>query len=140
MKRSVLVDTGPLLALLDARDRYHSWVRAQFAVVEPPLLTCEAVLTEACYLASRELGSSASLLSLFSNGVVRLSFSLLDNWQEVCGLMRRFSNVPMSLADACLTRMSELSDDRVLLTMDSDFHVYRRHGRKCIPLLIPPSS
>lgn len=51
--------------------------------------------------------------------------------------MRRYADVPMSLADACLVRMSELSDDASVLTLDSDFRIYRRLGRQAIPLLTP---
>ena len=133
----MLLDTGPLLALIDARDAYHDWSRLQFADIEPPLLTCEPVLTEACFLAQRELGNTDSLLALLTNGVVRLSFSLHENWTEVCSLLRRYTNVPMSLADACLVRMSELNKDSTVLTLDSDFRVYRRHVRNSIPLFLP---
>jgi hypothetical protein len=55
----------------------------------------------------------------------------------VVSLMRRYDNVPMSLADACLVRMSELIEDCTILTLDNHFRVYRRHGRRSIPLLIP---
>jgi predicted nucleic acid-binding protein len=137
---STLIDTGPLLALIDARDKYHSWVRSQFAVLEPPLATCDAVWTEACFLAQRELRGTSSLWGLVDHGVVRLSFSLEANWVIVSELMRRYSNVPMSLADACLVRMSEIIEDSLLLTLDNDFRIYRRLGRKSIPLLIPPAK
>ena len=139
MTRSVLLDTEPLLALIDARDRHHGWVRSQFTAIEPALLTCEPVLTEACFLAQRELGRTDAVWGLLDRGVVRLAFSLDDNWSEVSALVRPYSSVPMSLADACLVRMSELTADCVVLTLDSDFRVYRRHGRKSIPLLMPPS-
>lgn len=140
MKRSVLLDAGPLLALIDARDQHHDWARSQFADIEPPLLSCEPVLTEACFLAQRELASTDSLLALFTTGVVRLSFSLETHWNDVAALMRRYADVPMSLADACLVRMSELQDDCTVLTLDNDFRVYRRHRRRSIPLLIPAAQ
>jgi predicted nucleic acid-binding protein len=140
MKRSVLVDTGPLLSLINARDQHHDWLRIQYADIEPPLETCEPVLIEACFLARRELGSTESLLELFSTGVVRLSFSLQENWSEVCSLMRRYADIRISLADSSLVRMSELISDCTVLTLDNDFRVYRRHRRKSIPLLIPDSK
>lgn len=137
MKRSVLLDTGPLLALINARDHYHDWVQAEFADIEPPLLTCEAVLTEACFLARREFGSVDALLGVFTTGVVRLSFSLEQNWSEVTALIRQYTDMPMSLADACLVRMSELVSNGTVLTLDSDFRVYRRHRRQKIPVRMP---
>ena len=52
MKQRVILDTGPLVALLNGKDKYHRWVTMQFARIKPPLLTCEAVLSEACFLLS----------------------------------------------------------------------------------------
>ncbi|HKI38729.1 MAG TPA: PIN domain-containing protein [Gemmataceae bacterium] len=134
----VLVDTGPLIALIDHRDQHHAWVRSQFDGIEPPLLTCEAVLTEACHLARRTDGGTQAALDLFERGVARLAFDLDENFAHVSSLMRRYANVPMSLADACLVRMSELVAGCVVFTLDSDFRIYRRHGRQKIPLVIPP--
>jgi uncharacterized protein len=134
----VLVDTGPLIALLDRRDEHHAWVEAQLAEIVPPMLTCEAVLTEACHLATRMgLGPQAAL-ELLERGVVRLAFDLHDNFVPVSSLVRRYAHVPMSLADACLVRLSELVGDSVVFTLNSDFRIYRRHRRQKIPLVIPP--
>jgi predicted nucleic acid-binding protein len=135
---TVLLDKGPLIALIDRRDQHHTWAQSQFAEILPPLLTCEAVLTEACYLAQRTGGRMQAALELFERGVVRLAFDLGANFAPVASLMRRYANVPMSLADGCLVRMSELVANCVVFTLDSDFRIYRRHGRQKIPLLIPP--
>ena len=112
VRQSVVLDTGPLISLIDQHDQQHAWVQSQFSNIEPPLLTCEPVLTEACFLARREFGSAQAVLSLVDRGVVRLAFSLAENWTEVRILLRRYTTVPMSLADACLVRMSELVGGR----------------------------
>jgi predicted nucleic acid-binding protein len=135
--RNVLLDTGPLLAVIDRRDAHHAWVDSQLAEIRPPLLTCEAVLTEACYLARRIDVGPAPVLELLERGVVRLAFDLDEQFAAVSSLMQRYTNVPMALADACLVRMSELAADCVLLTLDSNFRSYRRNRRQRIPLLIP---
>jgi uncharacterized protein len=137
--RDVLLDTGPLVALMDRRDRHHAWAEAQFAEILPPLLTCEAVLAEACFLVIRAGRSMEEPLKLLKRGVLQLAFDLSENVEQVSTLMVRYANVPMSLADACLVRMSELAPDSVVLTLDSDFHIYRRHGRQKIALRIPPN-
>lgn len=137
---NVLVDTGPLIALIDRRDQHHAWVTAQFDQILPPLLTCEAVLTEACYLAPRAGRPAEEPLLLLERGVVRLAFDLRDNFGHVSSLMRRYANVPMALADACLVRMSELVTDSVVMTLDSDFRIYRRHKRQKIPALLPANA
>ena len=138
MIRRVIVDTGPLVALVDQGDEQHAWVQSQFAEIVPPLVTCEAVLTEACFLARRARNGVAGILGLIERGVVELGLNLNEHFRQVADLMRKYANVPMSLADACLVRMSELVSDCALLTLDSDFRIYRRHKRQKIPLLIPP--
>lgn len=138
MKGTVLLDAGPLVALVNPRDQWHAWARLQFGELVPPLLTCESVLSEACFLARRAPGGANAILALAERGVIALDFSLKEQFLETAALMRQYVNVPMSLADACLVRMSELVANSVVLTLDRDFHVYRRHRRQKIPLLIPP--
>lgn len=135
---TVLLDAGPLVALVNPRDQWHAWARLQFGELVPPLLTCESVLSEACFLARRAPGGANAILALAERGVIALDFSLKEQFLETAALMRQYVNVPMSLADACLVRMSELVANSVVLTLDRDFHVYRRHRRQKIPLLIPP--
>jgi predicted nucleic acid-binding protein len=136
----VLADTGPLIALIDRREKHHAWVQTQFADISPPLLTCEGVVTEACYLARRTNAGPQAVLELLERGVVVLAFNLHDNLSEVSSFMERYASVPMTLADGCLVRMSELVADCAIFTLDSDFRIYRRHKRQRIPLLMPPDA
>lgn len=140
MIRRVIVDTGPILALIDARDQYHGWAKSRFREIAPPLLTCEAVLTEACHLAKRVPGGIHAVLDLFRRDVARLEFSLADEFAAVSSLVERYADIPMSLADGCLVRMSELYKVSSVLTLDSDFEVYRRFKRRRIPLIAPSRS
>jgi predicted nucleic acid-binding protein len=68
-----------------------------------------------------------------------MDFSLSDEVETVQTLIKKYDNVPMSLADACLVRMSELIDNSVVFTLDSDFHIYRKNGKRKIDLIIPDS-
>lgn len=136
--RAVIVDTGPLVAFLNRRDRHHAWAVEQFASFRPPLLTCEAVLSEAAYLLRTLPGGPLSLLELVARGVVAPSFRLQDEVAAVKTVVKRYGR---DLADACLVRMSEVHSDCVVLTIDSEFRdVYRRHGRKGIPTRLPPKA
>jgi predicted nucleic acid-binding protein len=137
--QKVLVDAGPLAALVNPRDQWHDWVRSQFGEIVPPLVTCESVFSEACFLAQRAHGGVNGILSLVARGAIALEFSLKERFDEVAALMRAYANVPMSLADACLVRMSETLADSVVFTLDGDFRIYRRNKRQRIPLLIPAS-
>jgi uncharacterized protein len=138
--QNVLLDAGPLAALVNPRDQWHEWVRSQLGDMAPPLLTCESVISEACFLARRTHGGVAGVLELFERGVIRLEFDLAASFSQVSSLMLRYANVPMSLADACLVRMSELVADSVIFTLDGDFRIYRRQTRQKIPLLMPPMA
>ena len=137
MTGAVLVDTGPIVAFLNSRDRYHEWTRETFAEIEAPVLSCEAVLSEACFLLRNARGGGEAVLKLVDRGLVRLPFRLESETGPVEKLISRYSNVPMSLADACLVRMSEQVSDAILLTLDRDFKIYRKHGRNVIPTRMP---
>jgi predicted nucleic acid-binding protein len=134
---AVLLDTGPWVALHCENDNYHEWAREQFAQYPGPLITCEAVVTETCFLLARGGFDPAKALALLQRGVVRVGMTLEEEATVVRSLFEKYDNVPASLADACLIRLSELYDPCILLTLDSDFHVYRRYSRKIIPLVRP---
>lgn len=134
---TVVVDTGPLVALLNRRDREHKWVARVLDTVEPPLVTCEAVVSEACFLLREIDGGRDAVLALMSRGIVKCDFRLANEVDAIRALMKKFSDVPMSLADACIVRMTELDARSVVLTLDSDFRVYRRNRRQTIPTMMP---
>jgi len=135
MAASVLVDAGFVIALLSRRDRHHMWAVAQSPSLPPPWKTCDAVLSEAFHL----LGSRGrpALSALLRRGAVVPAFGLADELDRVLGLMQKYADIPMSLADACLVRMSETLAGPIILTTDADFRVYRRHGRQVVPCMTP---
>ena len=133
----VVIDTGPVVALLNRRDRQHAWVRDVLDAVEPPIFTCEAVISEACFLLGRIRGGQDAVFALLSKDVLKIEFRMREEIDAVRGLMRKFENVPMSLADACLVRMTELDPQSVVLTLESDFRMYRRNRRQLIPTIMP---
>lgn len=135
-----LLDTGPLVALLNARDRHHAWAARHFDECAPPLLTCEAVLAEACHLLRHDDRGAKAIFGLLSRRVLELRFSLQDEAPAVEALMTRYVKQPISVADACLVRMAEIFSGSRVLTLDSDFQIYRIHGRRVIPTLAPISS
>ena len=137
MKGVVILDTGPLVASVNRRDAYHVWATEQLANLAPPLLTCDAVLAEACYLLRATAGGSRAILELIERGVIASGFPVARHAASLKALMAKYSGVPMSLADACLVRLSELHDNVTVLSLDHDFLIYRRHGRQVIPVLIP---
>lgn len=137
LKTIVLLDTGPLVASLNRRDRHHGWTVETLAEIEPPLLTCDAVLTEACFLLRKIAGGSRAVIDLLERGLVTAPFRVEEEAPAVRRLMERYDSMEISLADACLIRMSEQFPSSVVLTLDSDFAIYRRHGRQVIPSMRP---
>lgn len=137
VKRGALLDAGPLVAYLAEDEQHHAWVTHQFTRIEGALITCEAVVSEAWFLLQKWLRHLARLRAMLADGVFDLSFHLGDEAAAIAGLMGRYHDVPMSLADACLVRLSELHPRLPLLTPDSDFYVYRRQGRQLIPVISP---
>ena len=127
MAANVLVDAGFLIALLSRRDHHHGWAAAQSPGLPPPWKTCDGVLSEAFHL----LGARGrpGLTAFLRRGAVILAFDLAEELDRVLGLMQKYADVPMSLADACLVRMTETLADPLILTTDTDFRIYRRHGR-----------
>lgn len=101
------------------------------------MLTCEPVLTEAAFLLKREGRDADPLFELLERGVIRVALDVQEQQTDLRALMNRYRNRPMSLADACLVRLSELEASGEVFTLDSDFRVYRRHGNKVIPILMP---
>lgn len=135
MPKSCITDSGALVALLDPRDEHHRWARETFFSQPEPWLTCEAVLSEVFFLLHQNHARSFDKLLRDGNLALRLNFA--ENLFEILGLRMKYSDVPMSLADACLVRMSEILPDPVVLTTDADFRIYRRHSRQVVPCLSP---
>ncbi len=136
-KGRALIDTGPLVSFLAAGLKHHQWVCDQFRLLRPPMLTCEPVLTEAAFLLKREGHEADPLFELLERGVIRIALNVQEELADLRALMHRYRNRPMSLADACLVRLSELHSNGEVFTLDSDFRIYRRHGNKVIPVLMP---
>jgi predicted nucleic acid-binding protein len=132
-----LLDTGPLISFLAAGLEHHAWAVEQWKQFRPPLLTCEPVLTEAVYLLKRERRDTDPLFGLLERGIIRIALAVEEQQSDLRGLMRRYRNRPMSLADACLVRLSEMHRAAEVITLDGDFRIYRRHGNQVIPVRMP---
>ena len=134
MKQGVLIDTGPLVTFLNRRDRFHEWTAAQWNQIAPPMLTCEAVVSEACFLLT-EINGSDQVMKLIQRKILMISFHLAEHIDPVKRLLLKYQSVPMSLADACLVRLSEIHSQSHVFTLDSDFNLYRKNGRQVIPTM-----
>ncbi len=131
-----VVDTGVLVAYLNRRDNLHEWACKELDRVTPPLLTCEAVVAECCYLLQGSGGDEA-ILKMIEDGYIQIPFSLGDHVKEVGQTLSKYKTQKVSLADASLVRMLELIKGGIILTTDSDFQIYRIHRSKRISMISP---
>ena len=135
MAASVIVDAGFIVALLSRRDTHHRWARHTAARFPPPWRTCESVVSEAVHLLGTRRASP--LHALLRRRSLTIAFDLARELEPVLRLLDKYADVPMSLADACLVRMSEVDSEPMVLTTDSDFEIYRRHSRQVVPCAMP---
>src|SRR5438876_291479 len=98
MKQAVLLDTGPLVALLDRRERRHEWVVEQLPRLSPPFCTCEAVIAEAFHLLRHLPEARAAVLEMILEGALTIPFALHEEPRAILALLKRYANVPMALA------------------------------------------
>lgn len=134
-----ICDTGPLVAYLNRNDAHHDWAIAIMRQVRPPMLTSEAVLTEAVYFVREDGMAVEPLFLLLERNALRVEFDLSSQWPRVRTLMARYEQ--MDLADASIVAMSELHRRCQVLTIDrKDFTVYRRNDRQVIPFVAPPKA
>jgi predicted nucleic acid-binding protein len=130
-----IADTGFLVAFGNRKDCHHAWAVGIAEGVTEPLVTCEAVLAETAF----HLGSSALVLGLLHDGLVRSAFVLSEHISRLAELAARYADRKPDLADLCLIRLSELHPRYPVITTDlADFRVYRRGRREAIPLIHPP--
>ena len=101
------------------------------------MITCEAAISEALFLLSVVHGGTAQVTGMLKSGGLQVGFSLDAEMAPVCDLLTKYADVPMSLADACLVRMSEMHPKHLVMTFDSDFRIYRRNRRQSVPILSP---
>ncbi len=130
-----IADTGLLVAFANRNDKHHDWALSIAQQVTVPLLTCEAVLAEAAF----HLQNSALVLSMVTEGLVKIAFAAHENVAQLASLARRYADRKPDFADLCLVRLSELHPQHSLITIDrADFSVYRRNKREIIPVIFPP--
>ena len=132
----ILVDAGPLVALLDADDQHHAACVAALKSLREPLATVWPAFTEAMYLLADLSAAQEALWEMLERGVIHLLLLDSADAPRMRELMRKYANGPMDLADAALLRVAEREGIRKIFTVDRlDFSVYRLHGRTRLTLI-----
>jgi len=132
----VLLDTGCIVALLDRSERHHDDCERALAEVTAPLVTCEAVIAEACWLLRGIRGGADAVLQNVEEGVFGIPLPLAAGSRSIRALMKKYARVRMDVADACLVHMADELGTGRILTLDGDFRIYRwRKTRRFEPLV-----
>jgi predicted nucleic acid-binding protein len=132
----VLLDTGCIVALLDRSEERHEHCAEVVSSLVAPLVTCEAVVAESCYLLRGIRGGAAAILANIERGLFLIPYRLADNAARILRLMNKYADVPMDFADACLVDMATLYQTGRILTLDSDFRFYRWGRNRPFELLL----
>lgn len=133
--KNLVVDAGFLVALWNPKDQHHAWALATARANPPPWIACEAVFTETDHLLSTP--GRSTLRTAVRRGAIQLAATITQETPAILDLLDKYEDAPMSVADACVVRLTEILPDALVLTTDADFKIYRRHSRKVVPCLLP---
>jgi uncharacterized protein len=125
------------VALLDEDEQHHGWATNSMRGLTPPLMVCEAVLTETCFLLASHAPARRQMRLWIQSGFVRPVAMDQAAVLRALALMERYASVPMSFADACLVALAESTPGARIFTLDRDFLIYRQHEDKPLMLLAP---
>lgn len=138
--KPVLLDTGVIVALLDRSEARHSECSRVVRELDAPMITCEAVIAESCYLLRKLTGASEAVLENVAAGIFQIPLQLSREAANVRKILRKYRDQPIDLADACMICMADAFSAGEILTLDRDFAIYR-WGRnrpfRMLPLTAP---
>jgi uncharacterized protein len=132
----VLLDSSVVVALLDRSEQYHERCVNSVRELAAPLVTCEAVIAESCYLLRKLPAAVNAILENVARGVFQIPFQLSRSAADVAHILSKYQDVPADLADACLIHAAGQLAVGEILTLDRDFAIYRWGRRKPFRLLI----
>lgn len=125
----ILIDAGPMIALLSANDRHHASCRATLIRIDEPISTVWPAFTEAMYILRGSRAAQYALCQMVQREAIGIAPLTVDDAPRICELMEKYQDLPMDLADAALVRVAEREGVRRIFTLDRrDFSVYRPLG------------
>lgn len=133
--KPVLLDTGVIVALLDRSEKRHKACAAAVQEVEAPLITCEAVIAESCYLLRSLAGASEAVVANVAAGIFQIPFQLSQEAAAVQQVLRKYRDRRIDLADSCLIHLADEFGTGDILTLDGDFSIYRWGRNKAFRVL-----
>jgi uncharacterized protein len=123
--KPVLLDTSVIVALLDRSERLHNACAEVIQEIEAPLMTCEAVIAEGCYLLRSLAGAPEAIIENVAAGIFQIPFQISREAAGVKRVLRKYRDRRVDLADACLICLADEFGSGDILTLDRDFAIYR---------------
>jgi uncharacterized protein len=137
--KPVLLDTGVIVALLNRREKLHQSCADLIRAVDAPLITCESVISESCYLLRKIAGAPERVLENVASGFIHIPLQLSREAQDIKQILHKYRDRQIDLADACLIRLAEEFQTPDILTLDKDFQVYRWGRNKAFNISPSPA-
>ena len=135
---NVIADTGPLSALFNERDRWHTWAVNTSRHSTKPFIVCEAVITETFFLLRHSPKSTKRFAAALQRPeAFRMPWSLEQHRTEVMKLYLKYSDVPSSFADMCILHMASTIKSSLVWTTDHHFQIYRLRGKEKVSTITP---
>ncbi|MFZ4116400.1 MAG: type II toxin-antitoxin system VapC family toxin [Chthoniobacterales bacterium] len=135
---TIIADTGPLSALFNERDRWHSWAVETSQQATQPFVICEAVITETFFLLRHSPKSTKRFTEALQRPeAFRMPWSFEQHHTEVMNLYSKYSDVPSSFVDMCILHMASTMKSPIVWTTDHHFQIYRLRGKEKVPTITP---
>jgi predicted nucleic acid-binding protein len=133
--KPILLDTGVIVALLDRSEKFHRQCAEAVRKLDVPLITCEAVMAESCYLLRNLPGAPEAIIANAAEGIFQIPFQLSREAVAVRTILRKYQHRAIDLADACLIHLANEFATGDVLTLDKDFEIYRWGRNRAFQLL-----
>jgi len=132
----VLIDTGPIIAILSEDDEYHNRCSQALSALVPPLFTCWPVITEAAWLLRKRPDIVARMFEGFTGGLFALLSLTADDLPDVAAIMKRYESASLQVADATLAHLAERENIRTVFTTDRrDFSIIRLKRNRTLKII-----
>lgn len=134
--KQILIDSGPLIALFDASDKYHHEAVNFIKTNKYPLVTSLASITETLYLLDFNRNAQIDFLEWVHRGAVEIHNIERDDFERIRELTIKYRDLPMDFADSCLVYLAEKLNLNTIATIDRDFTIYRIQGRRKFKIIL----
>lgn len=138
--RKTLIDAGPCIALFDRDDLYHEKIKAFLKNYKGRLVTSWAVVTEAMHMLDFDIHAQLDFLHWIERDALEIATIKKEHISRIIELSRKYADLPMDFADATLLVISEIEKIKEIITIDSDYYVYRNIRKEMLNNIFEPGG